>query len=123
VAVFVGAIVVAALWPSDPRGPQRVILAALSPAPWVMAGLVAAKAWGAVWTFGAGRRRGLVNGRFVAGCVGVWVLGTACVAAYAYVLSPGMPWARDLIVLAGMLVLPLNRIGAAPLTLAGNRHQ
>ena len=100
-----------------------MILAALTPAPWVMAGLVAAKAWGAVRTFGTGRRRGLVSGRFVAGCVGAWALGTACMAAYAYVLTPTIPWARDLIVLAGMLVLPLNRIGAAPLTLAGNRHQ
>jgi hypothetical protein len=123
VAVIGGMIVVAAMWPSDPRGAQRVILAALAPAPWVMAGLVAAKAWGAVWTFGVGRRRGLVSGRFVAGCVGVWAVGTACVAAYACVLTPGIPWARDLIVLAGMLVLPLNRIGAAPLTLAGNRHR
>lgn len=121
--MLIGGLVVICLWDDDPHATQRVVLACLEPAPWVMAGLVTVKVWLANGTFAVARRRELVSSRFVQWCVAAWVIAVAVTAIGAYRFMPAIPWARDLAVLTAMLAWPLARLGAAPLSLAGNRHR
>ena len=50
-------------------------------------------------------------------------LAGALLIVLAWLISPQIIWIRNLLMLGASLVIPLARIGAAPLALAWDRHR
>jgi len=106
-------------WIHDQVGPITPLLA------WVAAAAVIAKLGIAAYTW----RR--IPVQHVRRYLSIWIAGTACLIAFAIVisnvlesLSPLDPYRlRSLLIFLAMLVIPLARIGLAPQFLSRNRHR
>jgi hypothetical protein len=53
----------------------------------------------------------------------IWLVGTLCFAALAWLICQEVPWLRHLLVLAALLAVPLARLGLTTTALAKNRHR
>jgi hypothetical protein len=89
--------------------------------PWAAGALVALKLLLAGRMTRAVLRRGLVRGRTLAAAGAAWLVAAAAYTGLLHGLAPlTLPAAAAVVVL---LVLPLNRLLAAPLALEWNRHR
>ena len=97
--------------------------ALVASAPWLLGLLVALKLLLARWALRTLYRRRLLESVAIVRLVGVWVLVVATLVALAEWLVPGglLPW--YVVCFSVVLVVPLARIGLAPLALAWNRHR
>jgi pimeloyl-ACP methyl ester carboxylesterase len=104
---------------------------------WLLYAAFLLKLWGAVWSWTAARRRGLVSDRAAGAYLVFWSTATAALMALlGLLLSPaaedafGFPfnvlihagWLPYLLLLGCLLVVPLARVPLAALALARNRH-
>jgi len=53
----------------------------------------------------------------------LWWIGTICFVVLVVTLNPRFRALRQVFILAAFLLVPLARVGAAPLFLAKNRHR
>jgi hypothetical protein len=107
-------------WLVGHRSYQAVFWAAL---PWLLGGAVAVKVLSGVWLLWTLRRRGLVARRNLALLVGLWLLAAGCLLGLHFGLVPSELVPMRYAALGVVLVLPLNRLAAAPLALNWNRHR
>jgi hypothetical protein len=84
---------------------------------WTLTALVFVKLWGAVFSWRRNHPRRTVT------YVAAWVGATAASVGFALLACPAIPWLRHLVLLAALLLVPLARLGLAPMMLARNRHQ
>ena len=77
----------------------------------------------AVWAFGEANRRGLLSPRVTVKYFAFWLLGTICFVAIASAICAGTAFPQPLVTLGSALLLPLARVGLAPLALAWGRHR
>jgi hypothetical protein len=91
--------------------------------PWLLGGVVAVKAVSGGWTLWTLRRRELLAGRSLALLSGVWLLAAGCLLGGYFWMVPSGLVPVPYLALGVMLVLPLNRLAAAPLALEWNRHR
>jgi hypothetical protein len=90
---------------------------------WLFAVAFLAKLLVAGWAFREANRRRLLSPRTSVKYLVFWVLGTICFVAIAVVLCEGTAFPRRLVVLGAALMIPLARVGLAPLALARGRHR
>lgn len=97
--------------------------ALLAAVPWLVATLAGVKILFSGWMLRAVRRRGLLTPEAVRRLAGVWLAGVLGLFAVLYWLVPSdvAPW--YLLASCAVLVLPLARIGLAPMAVAWNRHR
>jgi len=97
--------------------------ALLAAVPWLVAALAGTKILFSRWTLRAARRRGLLTPKAVRRLAGVWLAGVLGLFAVLWWVVPSdlAPW--YLLAPCAVLVLPLARIGLAPLAVAWNRHR
>jgi hypothetical protein len=91
--------------------------------PWVFTSGLIAKILIAVWAFGEANRRGLLSPRATVKYFAFWFLGTICLAAIASAICQGTAFPQPLVTEGAALLLPLARVGLAPLALAWGRHR
>src|ERR1051325_3980425 len=91
--------------------------------PWLFGFALAAKIVVAAWSFRESARRRLLPPRLVEGYLFCWSLGTICCLAIAFVLCQGTPVELRLALPGAALLVPLARVGLAPLALAHGRHR
>ncbi|MEO8426272.1 MAG: hypothetical protein ABI651_04085 [Verrucomicrobiota bacterium] len=91
--------------------------------PWVFAVAFVVKMLLAVWAFRESCRQQLLSPRAAGKYVLFWLLGTICFVAIASVLCQGTIFPQSLVILTVALLLPLARVGLAPLALARARHR
>lgn len=91
--------------------------------PWLLGAAFVVKAAVAGWSFGESLRRGLLTRRAVAGYLLFWSVTTACCLAVAALVCQGTPFEDGPVLLAAVLLVPLARVGLAPLGLARARHR
>jgi hypothetical protein len=84
---------------------------------WALVSAVILKSWLAVFSW----RK--VSPKRVLHYAIIWSGGTACFVALALLTCPNLFWLKHLVILASLLVLPLARLGLAPLSLSKNRHR
>jgi hypothetical protein len=89
---------------------------------WGAVALCVAKIGVWAWVMRELVRRGFASRAMVAWGSAAWVGLVVALSAVAWVLTPGEV-KREMIVAGVVLVVPLVRLGAAPLALAGNRHR
>jgi len=77
----------------------------------------------AVWAFSEVNRRQLLSSRTILKYFAFWLLGTICLVTIASAMSRGSAFPQPLVTLAAALLLPLARVGLAPLALAWGRHR
>jgi len=77
----------------------------------------------AVWAFGVANRRRLLSPRATVKYFACWLLGTICFVAIASAICEGTVFPQPLVTLGAALLLPLARVGLAPLALAWGRHR
>jgi len=87
--------------------------------PWVFAIAFAAKILLAIWAFRESCRVTAAAAKYVR----FWLLGTICFVALASALCRGSIFPQPLVALTAALLLPLARVGLAPLALARARHR
>jgi hypothetical protein len=107
----------------EPGAASDFVASALPWLPWMLAAAFLVKAWAAVLCWREAYRRHLLSTRTIVAYLSVWAFATGSVAALACIVSPRVAWFRDLLLLAALLVVPLARVGAAPLALHRNRHR
>jgi pimeloyl-ACP methyl ester carboxylesterase len=93
------------------------------PLVWVIAGVWWIKLLAAWWTWNECRRARLVPFPTIALYVTGWLLTVMALSAFALTALPLDNWTRQVAAFAIGLVVPLARIGLAPVTFAGNRHR
>jgi hypothetical protein len=76
-----------------------------------------------VWAFREANRRGLLSRQSTVKYFVFWLLGTICFVAIASMLCLGTAFPQPLVTLGAALLLPLARVGLAPLALALGRHR
>ena len=91
--------------------------------PWLFTFGLIAKILIAVWAFSEATRRGLLSQRAAVKYLAFWSLGTICFVAIASALCAGTAFPQPLVTLGVALLLPLARVGLAPLALAWGRHR
>ena len=91
--------------------------------PWVFATVFGAKILLAVWAFREASRQRLLAPRAIAIYVLFWLVGAAIFVAVASALCQGTIFPQPLVALTAALLLPLARVGLAPLALARARHR
>ena len=91
--------------------------------PWVVLGVVALKALVATGMVRALRRGGLIADRTLAYILGTWALVTAGLWALLHLLIPEALVSGYGLAGTVLVLVPLNRLLAAPLALAWNRHR
>jgi hypothetical protein len=91
--------------------------------PWVLSGLVALKMVLGWWVVRSVRSGGAIADRGLAGILMAWAVAAAgLVGLVGWLVPEGLaPW--YLLVLGVVLLMPLNRLLAAPLALSWNRHR
>jgi hypothetical protein len=77
----------------------------------------------AVWAFSEVNRRQLLSSRTIFKYFAFWLLGTICLVTIASAMSQGGGFPQPLVTLGAALLLPLARVGLAPLALAWGRHR
>ena len=91
--------------------------------PWLFTFGLIAKVLIAVWAFGEAIRRRLLSRRATARYFAFWLLGTIGLVAIASAVCRGTAFPQPLVVPGAALLLPLARVGLAPLALARGRHR
>jgi hypothetical protein len=91
--------------------------------PWLFTFGLIAKILIAVWAFGEATRRRLLSARATLKYLAFWFLGTICFVAIASAICQGTAFPQPLVTLGAALLLPLARVGLAPLALAWGRHR
>jgi hypothetical protein len=91
--------------------------------PWLFTFGLIAKILIAVWAFLEANRRGLLSPRVTMNYFAFWLLGTIGFAAIASAISAGTAIPQPLVTQGAGLLLPLARVGLAPLALARARHR
>ncbi len=91
--------------------------------PGLLGAAAVVKLLAAGWMCRAAWRRGLVSGRALARLLSLWLLSAVGLAVLLYWLLPVDVVAVGSLVPGVLLFLPLARLVAAPLALAGNRHR
>jgi hypothetical protein len=91
--------------------------------PWLFTFGFIAKILIAVWAFGEANRRGLLSRRASVKYFAFWLLGTIWLVAISSTLCQGTVFPQPLVTLGAALLLPLARVGLAPLALAWGRHR
>jgi hypothetical protein len=121
--IFLTALVIFSMYLERPRYWQNVWLCMLTWLPWAFAVFIAAKAWFAVWSGSNLRRRGLISNRNIKVYSCLWLAAATCLVFRAWLISPGIEWLRNLLMLFALCVIPLARVAATPLAIAWNRHR
>jgi len=96
------------------------LLAAL---PWLFTFGLIAKILIAVWAFREANRRRLLSPRATVKYFAFWLVGTMCFVTMASAICQGTVFPQPLVTLGTALLLPLARVGLAPLALASGRHR
>ena len=91
--------------------------------PWLFTFGLIAKILIAVWAFREANRRRLLSPRATVKYFAFWLLGTMCFVTIAAALCQGTVFPQPLVTLGAALLLPLARVGLAPLALAWGRHR
>jgi hypothetical protein len=91
--------------------------------PWIFGFLFAGKIAVAGWAFRQANRRRLLSPRAIGKYFLFWVAVTICFVATASALCRGTAFSQPLVVLGAALLVPLARVGLAPLALASGRHR
>ena len=91
--------------------------------PWLFTFALVAKILLALWFFGEANRRRLLTARTTRQYFLFWLLGTICFVAIACALCRRTVFPQPLVALGAALLLPLARVGLAPLALARARHR
>jgi hypothetical protein len=91
--------------------------------PWLFTFGLIAKILIAAWAFREANRRGLLSSRATVKYFAVWLLGTICFVTIASAICLGTVFPQPLVTLGAALLLPLARVGLAPLALAWGRHR
>jgi hypothetical protein len=86
---------------------------------WALTGVLAIKIGGALWLMSTSVRNGYTTWRFPAFLLGGWI---AVVAAMSWWFAPWQAWGLAS-ALGPILMIPLVRLAACPLAMAGNRHR
>jgi hypothetical protein len=89
---------------------------------WALAGAVVLKLWAGAFFWHKVSRQHL-RPRLVTQCLLLWLVGTGCLVALAWLLGSYVLWLKYLFVLAALLGAPLARLAMGPLSLAQNRHR
>jgi hypothetical protein len=121
--VFLTALVVFAMYLERPRYWQNAWVETLIWLPWAFAAFVSAKAWFAIWCGSRLRRRGLISDGNIIAYACLWLTAAAFLAFRAWLISPGIEWLRNLLMLFALCAIPLARVAASPLAIAWNRHR
>jgi hypothetical protein len=91
--------------------------------PWLMAAFVALKLLLAMRVMQRGAARGLFTRKqLILGAI-AWDVCVLAVYGVLAVILPAILVRRSFLLLVAMLVVPLVRLAAAPLAVAGNRHR
>jgi hypothetical protein len=122
-AVFLTALLIFAMYLERPRSWQNAWVRTLSWLPWAFAAFISTKAWFAVWCGSRLRRRGLISHRNITVYSYLWLAAATCLVFRAWLISPGIEWLRNLLMLFALCVIPLARVAATPLAIAWNRHR
>jgi hypothetical protein len=123
-AAYLTVMCAALVWLVDyPAARDQRLVGLLPWLPWALAALVTIKAWGVIWASGKAAQQCLISNRDVVGYLCLWLAATTSLVVLACIISPRVVWLRNSLILAALLVVPLGRIAAAPLTLATNRHR
>ena len=118
--VLVAIVVPAGHWIFTDRAAIALLWNAI---PWIAAALAAFKLGVAAWIATRLHDRGLVTGRALIFAALLWdVIVFAIFGALVWIV-PAMLIPADVLALVAILVVPLARISAAPLTLAWSRHR
>ena len=91
--------------------------------PWLFTFGLIAKILIAVWAFREANRRRLLSPRATVKYFAFWLLGTMCFVTIAAAICQGTVFPQPLVTLGAALLLPLARVGLAPLALAWGRHR
>jgi hypothetical protein len=123
-AAYLTVMCAALVWLVDyPAARGERFVGLLSWLPWALAALVTVKAWGTIWAAWKAGQQCLISTPAIMGYSCLWLVATASLVVLACLISPRVTWLRDSLILAALLVVPLARMAAAPLTLASNRHR
>jgi hypothetical protein len=122
-AAFLTALILYAWCLDRPSDWEDTGVRALGWLPWVLATCAAAKIWFALWCARRLRSRTLVSNRNIAAYLSIWLAATACLVFRAWLVSPGIEWLRNMLMLLALCVVPVARVAAAPLAIAWNRHR
>lgn len=90
---------------------------------WIIVGAWLIKLLAAWWAWSECRRARLISARTLAGYVGGWLIAVFALASFVLTALPVDLWLRQVAALAIGLVVPLARIGLAPVAFAHNRHR
>jgi hypothetical protein len=110
-------------WAANPRDRDILLVRVLPWLPWLLAVFVTVKVWTAAWCTHRLQQRHLISRRHIASYLCVWMAATACLMLCAWLVSPGIEWLRNLLMLAMLCLIPAARVAATPLTIAWNRHR
>jgi hypothetical protein len=91
--------------------------------PWLFTFGLIAKILIAVWAFLEANRRGALSPRTTVKYFAFWLLGTICLVAIGSAICQGTAVPQSLVTSGAALLLPLARVGLAPLALAWGRHR
>jgi len=91
--------------------------------PWLFTFGLIAKILIAVWAFREANRRRLLSPQATVKYFAFWLLGTMCLVTIASAICQGTVFPQPLVTLGAALLLPLARVGLAPLALAWGRHR
>jgi hypothetical protein len=91
--------------------------------PWLFTFGLCAKILIAVWAFREANRRRLLSPLTIAKYSAFWLLGTISFVAIASAICQGRAFPQPIVTLGAALLLPLARVGLAPLALASGRHR
>ena len=91
--------------------------------PWLFSVAFLAKILVAGWAFREANRRRLLSSRATVKYLVFWLLATICFVAISVVMCAGTAFPQRLVVLGAALIIPLARVGLAPLALASGRHR
>jgi hypothetical protein len=92
--------------------------------PWLLVALGVLKLLAAWLGYRAARRRGLMTDRTIGTLVAAWLVAGTCLSALVLLVPvPATPFPKPALVATTFLLLPLARLGAAPLALSWDRHR
>jgi hypothetical protein len=106
-------------------GHRESIPAWIEAFPLFVMALAPCKALAALIAFRTAVERRLIDGRYIAVALAVWLLLAVCFGGLAWLaLAPfDLPWSRFWLLAAGAILAPLARFALAPLALDWNRHR
>jgi len=91
--------------------------------PWILAALVCVKMSAASWIAARLQSSGLLSDRALVTGAACWLVAVLALYAVLAWLTSGPLIPRYFLALLAILAIPLARLSAAPLALAGNRHR